>query len=294
MARHEFAGPEINSHSALCWRRDPCRSPLWSQGRRLAGRASPDIWSRCLLSRAGARHGLCCSRCPGHLTRPDILCRILPDLQVALAALWLARLLACELERILHYDVRLAAGVASLAPGIHQRSGRAAAYPLAPAGLPRSNRQDCPPCLGPSRAHTGSNCLRTAPERSSRRLAGAAWSGRRLVLLCPLLSTHRHTDRITGHPRRFRLRHRWRPARTELHTLAHAQAIPAFLMKGVLSIQACIAQLLQPVRHHSFETSRIRYSVRPRQGRSQFLVEVDEDESSLEYCAVLHGTKCHL
>src|SRR6266516_230129 len=241
MARHEFAGPEINSHSALCWRRDPCRSPLWSQGRRLAGRASPDIWSRCLLSRAGARHGLCCSRCPGHLTRPDIRCRILPDIQVALAALWLARLLACELERILHYDVRLAAGVASLAPGIHQRSGRAAAYPLAPAGLPRSNRQDCPPCLGPSRAHTGSNCLRTAPDRhsrvprpaleraplaitylrnshrhlhapyirSSRRLAGAAWSGRRLVRLCPLLSTHRHTDRITVHPRRFRLRHRW-------------------------------------------------------------------------------------
>src|SRR5260370_13763091 len=133
MARHEFAGPEINPHSALRWRRDPCRSPLWPQGRWLAGGPSPHIWYRYLLSRAGAGHRLCGSRRPGHLARPDILCRVLPDLQVALAALRLARLLAWQLERLFHFDLRLAAGVASSTPGIHQRNGRAAAHPPAPA-----------------------------------------------------------------------------------------------------------------------------------------------------------------
>ena len=133
MVRPEHAGPEINPHPALRWRRDPRRSPLWPQGRRLAGGPSPHIWTHCLLSRVRAGYRLCCSRRPGHLARPDIVCNILPDLQVALAALRLARLLAYELERLFHFDLRLAAGLASSTPGIHHRSRRAAAHPPAPA-----------------------------------------------------------------------------------------------------------------------------------------------------------------
>src|SRR5258708_2663594 len=133
MARPEHVAPEINPHSALRWRRDPRRTTLWPQGRRLAGGASPDIWTHCLLSRVRAGYRLCCSRRPGHLARPDILCRVLPDLQVALAAHRLARLLAWQLECLFHFDLRLAAGVAPSTPGLHHRSGRAAAYPPAPA-----------------------------------------------------------------------------------------------------------------------------------------------------------------
>ncbi len=65
-------------------------------------------------------------------------------------------------------------------------------------------------------------------------------------------------------------------------------------MKGVLSIQACIAQLLQPLRHHSFETSRVRYSVRSRQGRCQVLVEANDNEGCLEHGISLQWTKCRL
>ena len=58
----------------------------------------------------------------------------------------------------------------------------------------------------------------------------------------------------------------------------------------LLSTQACLAQLLQPVIHHSFEISRVGYSVCLGQGRSQFLVEADDDESSLEHSTLLHWT----
>jgi hypothetical protein len=56
-------------------------------------------------------------------------------------------------------------------------------------------------------------------------------------------------------------------------------------MNPLLSTQTCIAQFLQPVRHHSFEISRVSYAVCPCQERRQLLVEADDDESSLE-----HGT----
>ncbi len=62
----------------------------------------------------------------------------------------------------------------------------------------------------------------------------------------------------------------------------------------LLSIQACIAQLLQAVRHHSCEISRVRYCVFSRQRRSQFLVEPDDNEGSLEHGTSFQRTTCCL
>jgi hypothetical protein len=55
-----------------------------------------------------------------------------------------------------------------------------------------------------------------------------------------------------------------------------------------------IAQLLQPAIQHSFEFNRVGYSVRSRQGRSQVLVESNDDEGSLEHGASLQRTKGRL
>ena len=64
-------------------------------------------------------------------------------------------------------------------------------------------------------------------------------------------------------------------------------------MKSVLSIQACIAQLLQPVIHHSFETIRVWYAVSVS-GARQFLVESDDDACSQEHCTRLQRSGVRL
>lgn len=62
----------------------------------------------------------------------------------------------------------------------------------------------------------------------------------------------------------------------------------------LFSTQACMNQLPQPFRHHLCEISRVRYAVCLSQGRSQFLVESDDDEGGLEHGVSLHRTQGRL
>ena len=55
-----------------------------------------------------------------------------------------------------------------------------------------------------------------------------------------------------------------------------------------------IAQVIQPVTHHLCQAIRVWYAVRPCQERSEFLVEADDDESSLEHCGWLQWAVCRL
>ncbi len=100
--------------------------------------------------------------------------------------------------------------------------------------------------------------LPDSQDRSRRCLAGAAWSSRRLVRLCPLLFAHRHADSISGHPRRIRVCHRWRLAHPGLHTLAHAQAIPTFLMKGVSPVCFPLLPLVWLSSNCTFRSAQAR------------------------------------
>jgi hypothetical protein len=53
-------------------------------------------------------------------------------------------------------------------------------------------------------------------------------------------------------------------------------------------------QLLQPIIHHAFERSWVRYAVCPCQEQRQFLEESDDRERSLKHCTSLQRAICRL
>ena len=94
---------------------------------------------------------------------------------------------------------------------------------------------------------------------------------------------------------------RQRPAERRIRHQARDEKYNGIQMRSTVvfsgrqrSPQTCSTHLLQPVRHHSCESSRVRYAVRLCQGRSQFLVELDYNQGSLKHSISLQRTKGRL